>query len=85
MELREAVARAREEIGAVLGLEVSGVTGASSSDGGWLVTLELVERKVIPDTQDLLGVYEVELSEDRMVRYTRTRTRRRMDIEEALD
>lgn len=27
--------------------------------GGWKVTLEMLERKAVPDSQDLLGIYEV--------------------------
>lgn len=85
MDLNEAVARAKEELTALLGLEVSGVTAASPIEGGWRVTLEFVERKAVPETQDLLGVYEVELDEERMIRYVRKRTRRRTDIEETVE
>lgn len=85
MDLKEAVAAAEVELAALLGLEVSGVTGASRTEGGWLVTVELVERKAVPETQDLLGVYEVELEDMGMVRYQRTRVRRRMDLEESVE
>ena len=49
---------------AVLKLKLSGVSGVSRTDEGWRVVLELVERAAVPDTMDLLGVYEVQLDHD---------------------
>lgn len=83
MELEGIIERAKEQLAKLSNLDVSGVTGASKQDDGWHVTLELIERKAIPDTQDLLGVYEAVLDgEGNMVNYQRKRVRRRMDIEE---
>lgn len=82
MELREIVEHAKEELAAITTLKVSGVVGASRQDDGWHVGVELVERKSIPDTQDLLGVYEVILDDEgRILTYERKRVRRRMDVE----
>ena len=82
MNLKEAVATGGAEVAALLGLELSGVTGAWRTESGWLVTVELVESKAVPETQDILGVYEIELDDEQMVRYERKRIRRRMDSEE---
>lgn len=86
MMLKEAIDKAREELQAIVHLEVSNVTGASRNNGdGWRITIESVERKSIPDSQDLLGVYEVLLDEEgNMMSYERIRTRKRADIEEVL-
>lgn len=68
---------------APLRLKVSSVTGVSKTEEGWRVTLELVERAAIPDTMDLLGVYEVMLDpEGELTGYERIRVRRRCDLEE---
>jgi hypothetical protein len=40
------------------------VIGVKEVDGEWNVTVEVLERKAVPDTQDLLGRYEVKLSLD---------------------
>ena len=49
---------------------------------GWHIGIELVERKSILDTQDLLGMYEVTLDNaGEIVTYERKRVRRRMDTE----
>lgn len=83
MELEAITGRAKEQLAKLINLEVSGVTGVSKQDDGWHVTLELIERKAIPDTQDLLGVYVAVLDDKgNMVTYQRKRVRRRMDIEE---
>ena len=84
MEVNEISERAKKELKAVMGLEVSSITGVSRvKDDGWQVTVELIERKAIPDTQDLLGLYEVRLDEDgHLISFDRKKVRHRMNIEE---
>ena len=84
MEVKEISERAKKELKAVMGLEVSSITGVSKvKDDGWQVTVELIERKAIPDTQDLLGLYEVRLDEDgHLISFDRKKVRHRMDVEE---
>jgi len=84
MEVKEISERAKKELKAVMGLEVSSITGVSKvKDDGWQVTVELIERKAIPDTQDLLGLYEVRLDEDgHLISFDRKKVRHRMNIEE---
>ena len=86
MELKEAVDRAKEALQAMMNLELASVTGVSVSNGGWRVVIEMIERKAIPDTQDILGIYEVHLDDGGHVTgYERTRIRRRMDLEEVVE
>jgi len=88
MELKEVVERGKEEVQSATNLEVSSVVGASRVEGdGWEVTIELIERKAIPDSADLLGLYEVHLdAEDgHMISFERRRLRHRMDVEEISD
>lgn len=86
MQLGEAIIRAKEQLQSLLNLEVSNVISASKREDGWQVTIELIERKAVPDTQDLLGVYEVLLNDKGdMTSYDRKRMRRRMDLEESVE
>lgn len=86
MKLKEAVSRAREELQAVTSLEVSNIIGISRYEEGWRVNVELIERKAIPNSHDLLGVYEVLLDDEgSLVRYERKRVRRRADLEEEIE
>jgi hypothetical protein len=62
-------------------LRVSVITSVAPDEGGWRVTAELVERRGIPDTNDLIGVYELRLdAAGEVLRYERTRLRRRGDL-----
>jgi len=85
MELAEIITRAKAQLTALNPLLVSGVIGAAKKEDGWHVAVELVERKGIPDAQDLLGVYEAVLDDGgNMVSYQRKKVRRRSDtLEEA--
>jgi Gas vesicle synthesis protein GvpO/Gas vesicle protein G len=66
---------------AMLKLRVSAVTSVSRDEDGWKVTAELIERKGVPDTNDLLGIYDLRLDQAGNVqRYERTRMRRRGDL-----
>jgi len=86
MELREVSEKAKKELRAVMSLEFSSVTAAFKIEDGWRVTIELIERKAVPDTQDLLGLYEVRLDDDgRMVNFERKKMRHRADIEAAAE
>ena len=80
--LSEVMEKASEGL-APLKLKVSTVTAVSKTEDGWRVSMELVERKAVPDTMDLLGVYEVLLDpEGELISYERVRVRRRSDLEE---
>jgi len=66
---------------AMLKLRVSSITSVGKDDEGWKVWAELVERKGVPDTNDLLGMYELRLDHaGNVLRYERTRMRRRGDL-----
>lgn len=46
----------------------------------WAVTVEVLERKAIPDTQDILGRYVIRLSKDgELIGWTQKMIRKRSD------
>ena len=60
------------------GRDAEGVTGIQRTDDGWKVLVEVVEVRRIPDTTDVLALYEVEVDSSgslqgyrRLRRYTR--------------
>ena len=59
-------ARAREELADMTGLEAEGVTSLEyvDDDGTWRLSVELLELSRVPETDDMLGSYEVALDED---------------------
>jgi hypothetical protein len=80
--LSEVIYKATQGLSA-LKLKLSGVSAVTKTDEGWGVILELVERASVPDTMDLLGVYEARLDhEGELIGYERVRLRRRCDLEQ---
>jgi len=60
----EAARTAQIEIVNLTKREPVGVTGLAKDNGKWHITMELVEKKSVPDAQDLLGGYEVVVDEE---------------------
>lgn len=46
------------------GREAEGVVGMERTDDGWRIEVEVVEVRRIPDTTDVLALYEVTVDED---------------------
>ncbi|MDQ4117261.1 MAG: gas vesicle protein, partial [Actinomycetota bacterium] len=56
------------------GKSPEGVTSVSRSDDGWVVGVEVVETERIPDSADVLAIYEAELDGDaELMSYRRVR------------
>uniref|UniRef100_A0A7D5KFG0 Gas vesicle protein n=2 Tax=Natrinema halophilum TaxID=1699371 RepID=A0A7D5KFG0_9EURY len=66
--------------GQLIGHEFDGVSEISPTDDGWRAVVEVVERRAVPDTQDIIGRYEIELDTDATVHgYRRVDRYRRGD------
>lgn len=59
MSLVQVMDRCVRQLALLTGRTVAGVVGAEETDGKWCVEVELVERKAVPDSMDLLGLYRV--------------------------
>jgi hypothetical protein len=57
-------AEAAQQLVELTGRDVEGVTAMERTDDGWLVEVEVLEVRRIPDTTDVLGTYELTLDED---------------------
>jgi hypothetical protein len=53
----------QRDVPALIDRELDGVTSVVQDEDGWIATVEMVERHSVPDTQDILGHYEVSLDE----------------------
>jgi hypothetical protein len=75
LELAE---QARRQVSAMTGLQSGTVTGLDrAGDDRWVVTVEVLELERIPNTMDVMGTFEVTLSEDGEVVGLRRSGRRR--------
>jgi hypothetical protein len=62
LELAE---QARQQVCAMTGLQSGTVTGFGRAGADrWVVTVEVLELERIPNTMDVMGTFEVTLSED---------------------
>ena len=64
LTMREIVEEAKQGLVALVEKQLSSVTAVFKDEEGWHVSLEVVERKAIPDRMDLLAGYDVLLDED---------------------
>ena len=56
------------------------IIGVEQKEGEWNVTVEALERKSVPDTQDLLGRYEIKLKKNgELIGWKQTMIRKRSD------
>lgn len=78
--LTAVLATARAEISALTGLKLSSTVDTASSDGGWRLAVEMVEKPSIPDSMDVLATYELLVDDEGHVReFKRKGMRKRME------
>ena len=62
-DARQTMQRAREQLEELLGKPVESASSLERTHDGWVVTLEVVELKRIPESTDVLAAYELELDD----------------------
>jgi len=79
-ELGTLIEKARKELSKLTGLAASSTVGVTKDERGWNISIEMVEKRSIPDQMDILALYEVLLDEDgNLLSFERKSMRRRMD------
>ena len=82
--MAQIVKKARSELKAVIGLDISSTIQATKEGEEWLVSLEVVEKHSIPEGMDILAAYETRIDDDgNMLEFRRTGMRRRIDTDES--
>ncbi len=62
------------------------IISIGENDDTWTIVIEVIERKVIPNTQDLLGRYKIQLDKrGELLGWKQTMIRRRSDVITPLD
>ena len=83
MNANEIITKAQEEFASLGKTSANGVTGLSKTEEGWVVLLEALERKAIPDSMDVLGLYEIRLDDEgTLVGFERKKLRKRGETKE---
>jgi len=78
--LVEVIEQARQQLGRLTGLELGSTVSVRKEDRQWRLRVEVLEKKSMPDSQDLLATYDVAVDEEgRVLDFSRVGMRRRMD------
>ena len=82
MEPKELIESAKKQLADLTGFKEPAGVGLRKEKEGWVVTVEMVEKKSIPEGMDILGTYEVHLdAKGDLISYERKELRKRMDTE----
>lgn len=74
---------ALEELSALVGCPAEGVSGIRKNDGGWIVTVEVMELGRVPETTDVMASYDVHVDQDGdVMEYQRLRRYLRAQVED---
>jgi hypothetical protein len=83
MNANEIIKKAQDEFAQLSQLSVNAAVGLSRAEEEWVVSIETVERKAIPDTMDVLGLYEVRMDSDgNLTGFERKKLRKRGETEQ---
>ncbi|MCX6680838.1 MAG: gas vesicle protein [Methanothrix sp.] len=86
LSIQEIGEKAGQAAEVLLKKPMDSIISLNKEQEGWLAEVEVVERKSVPDTQDILGRYEMKFDEmGELQGYRRIKLRRRLDREEITD
>jgi hypothetical protein len=82
MKTSELIEAAKGEITATIGLELDSISSVRNDGDHWVIHADMLELRITPNTQDVLGVYEVLLDADaNLLSYHRIGRHRRSQLE----
>jgi len=86
MQTKELIEKAKQQLVDLTGFEKPAGIGLKKEKNEWIVTVEIIEKKSIPDGMDILGTYEVRLDvKGNLLSYERIDLRKRVDTALNLD
>jgi len=76
------IEKAREELSKLTRLKASSTVGVIKDEKGWHISVEMLEKKSIPDQMDILATYEALLDDEgNLLGFERKSMRKRMETE----
>lgn len=82
-DFEEITKKAKDTVKSLVEKEVLSVIGLNKEGEDWLALVEVLERKAIPDTQSIIGLYEVKFNKNKSLSgYKRVEVRRKGDTGE---
>jgi hypothetical protein len=81
MGMMELVRNAREKLAALTGLPISSTLSIRKDECCWYLQVEVVEKRSLPDSQDILAIYDMTMDEEgNILDFSRVGMRRRGDV-----
>jgi len=82
MEVKQLIEEAKKTLSDLTGFQNPRGIGAKQKGKEWVVRVEITEKSSIPEAMDILGIYDVRLSEaGGVLGYERVSMRKRGDTE----
>lgn len=80
MTMEKIILKARSDINKLTGLALSSTVKTVKDDKGWHVSVEMVEKRSIPDGMDVLATYDVLFDDEgNLLEFNRKGMRKRME------
>ena len=80
MEPKELIEKAKKQLAELTGFKEPAGVGLKKEKEDWVVTVEMVEKKSIPEGMDVIGAYEVKVDEGgEILSYERIAMRKKAD------
>ncbi|MBU4299085.1 gas vesicle protein [Patescibacteria group bacterium] len=80
METKDIIESAKKQLADLTGFKEPAGVGLKKEKEGWVATIEIVEKKSIPEGMDILGTYEIHLDEKgNLLGYEKIAMRKKMD------
>ena len=82
MGQKELIEKAKKQLAELTGFKEPAGVGLKKEKEGWVVTVEMVEKKSIPEGMDVIGIYEVKVDEGgEILGYEKIAMRKKADTE----
>jgi len=82
MKTSKLIDLAKDEIVALTGLDLDTISSVSKDGENWVIQADMIELRITPNTQDVLGIYEVVFDGNaNLLSYRRTGRYRRSQLE----
>lgn len=80
METKELIEKAKKQLADLTGFKEPAGIGLKKEKEGWVVTVEIAEKKSIPEGMDIIGTYDIHLdAKGDMLGYEKIAMRKKMD------
>ena len=82
METKEIIEQAKKQLVDLTGFKEPAGIGLKKEKDNWVITVEIIEKKSIPEGMDIIGTYEVQLNtKGDLLGYEKTAMRKRVDTQ----